>query len=66
MKNKYYIYTDSGSEELEANNVEEAIQEWGEAPKWVKTVADWERWLDKIGGYGAIQENDVEIASVES
>ena len=64
--NKYYIYTDSGSQELEANTVEEAIEAWGKAPKWVKTVREWEKWLGKMDAYGAIQENDIEIARVNS
>lgn len=65
MKN-YYIYTDASSQEIEAENVEQAIAEFGECPEWVKTAEDFERWLDKVGGFGAITEDDIEIARVES
>ena len=63
---EYYIYTDSGSDTIQAKTVEEAIAEWDEAPKWVKTIPQWERWLKRLGGYGAIQENGCEIARVSS
>lgn len=62
----YYIYTDAASQEIEAENVEQAIAEFGECPKWVKTAEDFEEWLEKVGGFGAISEDDVEIAKVAS
>lgn len=62
--NKYYIYTDGGSEEIEAKNLAKALAEWGEAPKSVKTAEQFEAWLEKVGGYGGIQENGVQIANV--
>jgi hypothetical protein len=62
----YYIYTDAGSEEIEAASLEEALTEWGEAPKWVKDPLTFEKWLNKVGGFGAIQENGVEIARVDA
>ena len=64
--NKYYIYTDGGSAELEANNLAEALSEWGEAPKSVTTSEAFEEWLEKCGGYGGIQENGIQIANVRS
>jgi hypothetical protein len=62
----YYIYTDAGSEEIEAASLEEALAEWGEAPEWVKDSRTFEKWLNKVGGYGAIQEDGVEIARVDA
>jgi hypothetical protein len=62
----YYIYTDSGSEEIKAASLEEALAEWGEAPKWVRDSRSFERWLNKVGGFGAIQEDGVEIARVDA
>jgi hypothetical protein len=62
----YYIYTDAGSEEIEAASLEEALADWGEAPKWVKDARTFEKWLEKVGGFGAIQEDGVEIARVDS
>jgi DNA-binding PadR family transcriptional regulator len=62
----YYIYTDAGSEEIEAASLEEALAEWGEAPKWVRDGRSFERWLNKVGGFGAIQEDGVEIARVDA
>lgn len=62
--NNYYIYTDGGSEEIKAANIAEALRQWGEAPKWVKTADDFERWLTKCGGFGGIQENGLQIANV--
>lgn len=62
----YYIYTDSGSETIEAKNLAEALAEWGEAPKSVADVPTFEAWLERTGGYGAIQEDGVEIARVRS
>lgn len=64
--NKYYIYTDGGSEKLEAKNLAEALDEWGEAPKSVKTAAQFEVWLEKRGGFGGIQENGLQIANVRA
>jgi hypothetical protein len=62
----YYIYTDAGSEEIEAASIEEALTEWGEAPEWVQNAQTFEEWLKEIGGYGAIQEDGVEIARVDA
>lgn len=60
--NKYYIYTDSASEEIKARTLSKALAQWGEAPKSVTTAAAFEAWLAKSGGYGGIRENDVQIA----
>jgi hypothetical protein len=62
----YYIYTDSGSFAIEATGLAEALAKWGEAPKSVVDVATFEAWLERTGGYGAIQEDGVEIARVRS
>jgi hypothetical protein len=63
---KYYIWTDAESEEIKAASIEEALAEWGEAPEWVRDGRSFERWLNKVGGFGAIQEDGVEIARVDS
>jgi hypothetical protein len=63
MKN-YEISTDSGQQEIEAENIADAIAEFGECPEWVKTAEDFEEWLEGIGGYGFIREDDIEIARV--
>ena len=60
------ITTDAGSQEIEANNLAEALKEWGEAPAKVTTAEEWEAWLEKLGGYGNIQEDGVIIARVAS
>lgn len=62
----YYITTDSSSQEIEASNLAEALKEWGEAPAKVTTAEAFEAWLEKAGGYGSIQEDGVQIASVQS
>ena len=64
--NTYDITTDSGSQTIEAENLAEALREWNEAPAKVTTAEAWEAWLDKLGGYGNIQENGVIIARVAS
>jgi hypothetical protein len=61
----YFICTDSGSETIEASNIKQALQAWGEAPASVTTPARFEEWLEKLGGYGFITEDDTEIARVE-
>jgi hypothetical protein len=64
--NSYYIYTDSGQyEPFEAADVAEAL-EMTSAPESVRSVAAFEAWLERVGGYGAIEENDVIIAEVKS
>jgi hypothetical protein len=60
----YRIYTDSGSGEYESTTLAKALVKWDEAPKWVKTAEDFEKWLTKIGGFGGIQENGLQIANV--
>lgn len=62
----YYITTDSSSQEIEADTLAEALKEWGEAPTKVTDVDSFEEWLEKAGGYGSIQEDGVQIASVKS
>ena len=64
--NKYYIYTDGGSQELEAATFAEALAEWGQSPKSVTTAEAFEAWLEKCGGFGGIQENGIQIANVRS
>ncbi len=57
----YYISTDSASETLEASSADEAAREFAQgedAPRWVRTVASLERWLRKVGGYGAMRCED--------
>jgi len=58
---KFYISTDSTNEDIEAVDADIAAREFAEsedAPKWVKTVADLERWLKKVGGYGCMRNED--------
>lgn len=64
--NNYYIYTDSGSQEIHAQTLAEALAVWGEAPKAVTTAAAFESWLVQCGGYGGIQENGLQIANVRA
>jgi hypothetical protein len=66
MKMKeYYIYTDACSEVIRARNLKQALEEWGEAPRWVRNARSFERWLNRVGGFGAIREDGVEIACVD-
>ena len=62
----YDITTDSGSQTIEAETLAEALREWDEAPSKVTTAEAWEAWLEKLGGFGNIQEDGVVIALVES
>lgn len=62
----YDITTDSGSQTIEAETLAEALREWDEAPAKVTTVEAWETWLEKLGGFGNIQEDGVVIARVAS
>ena len=62
----YYISTDSASMEVEAENLEAALREFDECPKKVKTASDFEQWLCRVGGFGFITEDDIEIARVRS
>ena len=64
MKN-YYIATDDSSLETEAENIADALEEFG-APKNVRDAAAFEDWLEGVGGYGHITEDDIEIARVRS
>ena len=61
---KYYISTDSGSEEITAKNIHLALEEWGEAPESVDSALKFEVWLEEVGGYGVIEENGIQIARV--
>lgn len=60
----YYITTDSGSQKIQANNINEALKQWGEAPPSVTSPKTFEAWLERLGGYGSITEDDIRIASV--
>ncbi len=60
----YYIYTDSGSGEIEAENVSEALARWGWAPKGVSSVEAFKKWLEQCGGFGGIHEDGTPIAKV--
>jgi len=62
----YDITTDSGSQTIEAKTLAEALREWDEAPTKVTTAKAWETWLEKLGGFGNIQEDGVVIARVAS
>lgn len=62
MKN-YYIHTDSDAMETEAPDLAAALEEFG-APAGVRSADSFEMWLTRVGGYGAITEDDVEIARV--
>ena len=63
MKN-YYITTDMESMEIDAENIEQALAEF-EAPEWVKTADDFETWINGIGGFGEIYEDDIRIAEIK-
>ena len=60
---EYYIYTDSDSLDTEAPDIATALEEFG-APAGVRSADSFEMWLIRVGGYGAITEDDVEIARV--
>ena len=60
------ITTDAGSQTIEAETLADALREWAEAPAKVTTAEAWETWLEKLGGFGSIQEDGVIIARVAS
>ena len=62
----YDITTDSNSQTIEAETLADALREWDEAPTKVTTAEAWETWLEKIGGFGNLQEDGVVIARVAS
>ena len=62
----YYISTNNGSEEIKAENVMQALEEWGVAPAGVNCCVKFEAWLEKVGGYGVILEDGVQIARVSA
>lgn len=66
-KSLYYISTDDSSfaEPQEFDSLADALGEFG-APKGVRDAASFERWLEKVGGYGFIEVDDVRIAEVRS
>lgn len=64
--NRYYIYTDSGQyDEFEAESVEDALDQT-DVPSHVTDCDSFTAWLEKCGGYGAIEENGEIIAEVRS
>lgn len=67
---KYMIYisTDGGSM-VEAEpyvSLAEALADYDDAPKWVRDVESFERWLNKCGGYGFIEIDGDRVAEVRS
>ena len=62
----YYISTDSESMEIEdCKSLSDALAEFS-CPSWVRSVEKFEKWLNKVGGFGYITENDIEICRVHS
>jgi len=61
----YYITTDSGTETIEAHDLCEALAQ-SDVPKYVRDVDSFERWLDRVGGYGNIEVDGEIIAHVRS
>lgn len=64
--NRYHIYTDSGNyDEFEAESVTDALDQI-DVPSSVTDSDTFVEWLDRVGGYGAIEENGEIIAEVKS
>ena len=65
--NIYDISTDSASmTDIEAENIAEALEIFGEGPKSARvSVEAFVAWIEKCGGYCSIDENGVEIAAAE-
>lgn len=56
--NSYYIYTDSESQEIEAENVDGAIEHFdAKHPTWNSLSS----YIERVGGWVGVQENGVEI-----
>lgn len=62
------IYTDAASQEIEAISVDEAVREFAldEGIDGIYTVADLEAHLERVGGYGSVSVDGVEIMAVRS
>lgn len=66
MAHIYAILTDSGSmDDFEAENIADALDQF-DAPRSVRSVAAFEAWLERVGGYGWIEQDGVLIAEVKS
>lgn len=64
--NTYYIYTDSGQyEPFEAADLASALDNI-DVPAFVTDAIAFVAWLERVGGYGAIEENGEIIAEVKS
>lgn len=67
MSNDIHVYsisTDGGSyDDFEAADVSEAL-EMTDCPTSVRSAEGFERWLNRCGGYGWIEEDGVRIAEV--
>lgn len=60
----YYIFTDSTScDDIEAADVADALDQFG-CPESVRSIRQFEAWLERVGGYGQIQEDGVIVAKV--
>ena len=63
-RHDYYISTDAESVTVEnCKNIADALEQF-ECPKWVRNAEKFEKWLNKVGGFGHITESDVEIVRV--
>jgi hypothetical protein len=63
---EYYIYTDDGSyDPFVAADVAEALERT-DVPESVRDTESFVAWLERVGGYGAIEEDGEIIAEVKS
>ncbi len=61
-KHIYTIRTDSGMlDDFETDSVGAALDEF-DAPRKVRSIDAFEEWLQRVGGYGWIEEDGVRIA----
>lgn len=62
----YTIKTDAEMmDDFEAENLADALDQF-DAPAKVRDAASFEAWLNRVGGFGWIEEDGVRIAEVRS
>ena len=63
----YTISTDACMmDDFEAIDLSDALDQFGEAPAHVRDADAFATWLNRIGGYGYIEEDGVRIVNVRS
>lgn len=64
----FTISTDSATMTIEAASADKAAEKFAESEGWrgVHDVPSWEAYLERVGGYGHIAKDGVDLARVSA